>query len=178
MLPRRARLTRPGASGGYRTRAGRPVARPAEGAVELLHEVAAAHNVRLDVVGDPVIVRGDAALLDQLALNLVQNALVHNLPSGGSATVRTLSLGDQGALVVENTGARLDPAVVATLVEPFQRGAGRARDGAHEGAPGGHSGSGLGLAIAGSIVEALGGSLVLTARPDGGLRVEAAFPRA
>jgi len=63
-------------------------------------------------------------------------------------------------------------------VEPFQRGAGRTRDGAHEGAPGGHSGSGLGLAIAGSIVEALGGSLVLTARPDGGLRVEAAFPLA
>ena len=150
----------------------------AEGAVELLHEVAAAHDVRLDVVGDPVIVRGDAALLDQLALNLVQNALVHNLPSGGSATVRTLSLGGQGALVVENTGDRLDPAVVATLVEPFQRGAGRARDGAHGGAPGGHSGSGLGLAIAGSIVDVLGGSLVLTARPDGGLRVEATFPLA
>ncbi|WP_336647764.1 sensor histidine kinase [Microbacterium sp. MMO-10] len=143
----------------------------AEGAVELLHEVAASREVRLDATGDPVIVRGDAALLDQLALNLVQNALVHNLPSGGSATVRTLRLGGQGALVVENTGDRLDPAVVATLVEPFQRGAGRARDGAH-------GGSGLGLAIAGSIVEVLGGSLALTARPDGGLRVEATFPLA
>jgi len=144
----------------------------AEGAVELLHEVAAAHDVRLDAIGDPVIVRGDAALLDQLALNLVQNALVHNLPSGGSATVRTVSLGGQGALVVENTGEQLDPAMVATLVEPFQRGAGRTRDGAH----GAHGGSGLGLAIAGSIVEVLGGSLVLTARPEGGLRVEATFP--
>ncbi|MGO4681870.1 sensor histidine kinase [Microbacterium sp. 2MCAF23] len=143
----------------------------AEGAVELLHEVAASHDVRLDVVGDPVIVHGDAALLDQLALNLVQNALVHNLHSGGSATVRTVSLGGQGALVVENTGEQLDPAVVATLVEPFQRGAGRTRDGAH-------GGSGLGLAIAGSIVEVLGGSLVLTARPEGGLRVEATFPLA
>lgn len=141
----------------------------AEGAVELLHEVAAAHDVRLDAVGDPVMVRGDAALLDQLALNLVQNALVHNLPSGGSATVRTLRLGGQGALVVENTGDRLDPAVVATLVEPFQRGAGRTRDGAH-------GGSGLGLAIAGSIVDVLGGALELTARPEGGLRVEATFP--
>ncbi|MGN7860515.1 sensor histidine kinase [Microbacterium sp. 22303] len=141
----------------------------AEGAVELLHEVAAAHDVRLDAVGDPVMVRGDAALLDQLALNLVQNALVHNLPSGGSATVRTLRLGGQGALVVENTGDRLDPAVVATLVEPFQRGAGRTRDGAH-------GGSGLGLAIAGSIVDVLGGALELTALPAGGLRVEATFP--
>lgn len=141
----------------------------AEGAVELLHEVAASHDVRLDAVGDPVMVRGDAALLDQLALNLVQNALVHNLPSGGSATVRTLRLGGQGALVVENTGDRLDPAVVATLVEPFQRGAGRTRDGAH-------GGSGLGLAIAGSIVDVLGGALELTALPAGGLRVEATFP--
>ena len=141
----------------------------AEGAVELLHEVAAARDVRLDAVGDPVMVRGDAALLDQLALNLVQNALVHNLPSGGSATVRTLRLGGQGALVVENTGDRLDPTVVATLVEPFQRGAGRTRDGAH-------GGSGLGLAIAGSIVDVLGGALELTALPAGGLRVEATFP--
>ncbi|GAB6856079.1 sensor histidine kinase [Microbacterium xylanilyticum] len=143
----------------------------AEGAIELLHEVAAAHDVRLDAVGDPVFVRGDAALLDQLALNLVQNALVHNLPSGGSATVRTVRLGGHGALVVENTGEVLDPARVATLVEPFQRGGGRVRDG-------GHAGSGLGLAIAGSIVEVLGGSLVLTARRGGGLRVEATFPLA
>lgn len=143
----------------------------AEGAVELLHEVAAAHDVRLDAVGDPVFVRGDAALLDQLALNLVQNALVHNLPSGGSATVRTVRLGGHGALVVENTGEVLDPARVATLVEPFQRGGGRVRDG-------GHAGSGLGLAIAGSIVEVLEGSLVLTARREGGLRVEATFPLA
>nr|WP_091738058.1 HAMP domain-containing sensor histidine kinase [Microbacterium azadirachtae] len=143
----------------------------AEGAIELLHEVAAAHDVRIDAVGDPVFVRGDAALLDQLALNLVQNALVHNLPSGGSATVRTVSLGGRGALVVENTGERLDPDLVATLVEPFQRGSGRAREG-------GHGGSGLGLAIAGSIVDVLDGSLVLTARPEGGLRVEASFPLA
>ncbi|WP_439902370.1 sensor histidine kinase [Microbacterium azadirachtae] len=143
----------------------------AEGAIELLHDVAAAHDVRIDAVGDPVFVRGDAALLDQLALNLVQNALVHNLPSGGSATVRTVSLGGRGALVVENTGERLDPDLVATLVEPFQRGSGRAREG-------GHGGSGLGLAIAGSIVDVLDGSLVLTARPEGGLRVEASFPLA
>ena len=141
----------------------------AEGAVELLHDVASEHNVGLDVAGDPVVVAGDAALLDQLALNLVQNALVHNLPSGGEAWVRTVRLGGRGALIVSNTGARVDPALVATLAEPFQRGAARTREGEH-------GGSGLGLAIAHSIVTALDGTLVLTARPDGGLHVEASFP--
>ncbi|MGN8026259.1 sensor histidine kinase [Microbacterium sp. 22242] len=140
----------------------------AEGAVELLHDVAAVHDVRLEAEGDPVVIAGDAALLDQLALNLVQNALVHNLPSGGEATVRTTSRDGRGVLIVENSGAVLDPAAVATLGEPFQRGA-RTREGAH-------SGSGLGLAIAGSIVAALDGSLTLTARRGGGLRVEASFP--
>ncbi|MBS1674551.1 MAG: HAMP domain-containing histidine kinase, partial [Actinobacteria bacterium] len=147
----------------------------AEGAVELLHAPAATRAVTLEIDGDPVVVAGDAGLLDQLALNLVQNAIAHNLPSGGSAQVRTIAVGGRGMLMVENTGAPLDPAVVATLVEPFQRGARHARTDAGDANPGG---SGLGLAIARSIVDALGGTLALTARDEGGLRVEAAFPLA
>jgi light-regulated signal transduction histidine kinase (bacteriophytochrome) len=52
---------------------------------------------------------------------------------------------------------------LATLVEPFQRGSGRARTD--------HGGVGLGLAIVDTIVHAHDGTLTLTARPGGGLCV-------
>ena len=69
-------------------------------------------------------------------------------------------------LTVENTGELLTPQLVATLVEPFQRGTGRIRHG--------HQGAGLGLAIVKSIAQAHDGTLTLTPRADGGLCVTVA----
>ncbi|WP_424937767.1 MULTISPECIES: sensor histidine kinase [Bacteria] len=143
----------------------------AEEAEELLHNLADVHGIRIDIDADPVIVAGDQTLLNQLATNLLQNAIVHNASEGGIAWIRTVADADGGRLVVENTGRPIDPALVATLTEPFQRGAQRTRSD-------GDTGSGLGLAIAASIVEALHGTLSLHARTGGGLRVEASFPLA
>ena len=53
--------------------------------------------------------------------------------------------------------------MVATLVEPFQRGTERVRTD--------DAGVGLGLAIVESITRAHDGTLTLTPRADGGLRV-------
>ena len=72
-------------------------------------------------------------------------------------------------LAVENTGEQLSPRSVATIVEPFQRGTGRIHDG---------HGVGLGLAIVKSITQAHDGTLTLTARPGGGLRVTVQLPAA
>jgi two-component system sensor histidine kinase VanS len=66
-------------------------------------------------------------------------------------------------LTVENTGEKLSPQVVATLVEPFLRGTERAHTD--------HAGVGLGLAIVKSITQAHGGTLTVTPRSAGGLRV-------
>jgi two-component system sensor histidine kinase VanS len=71
-------------------------------------------------------------------------------------------------LTVENTGAKLSPQLVATIVEPFQRGTGRIR--------GGHAGAGLGLAIVKSITQAHDGILTLTPRAAGGLCVTVQLP--
>jgi two-component system sensor histidine kinase VanS len=60
--------------------------------------------------------------------------------------------------------------VVSTLVEPFQRGAERVRTD--------HAGVGLGLAIVKSIAQAHDGTLTLTPRPAGGLRVTVELPAA
>ena len=73
-------------------------------------------------------------------------------------------------LSVENTGEKLAPQLVATLAEPFQRGSNRIRAD--------HAGIGLGLAIVKSITQAHDGTLTLTPRAAGGLRVTVQLPAA
>src|SRR5207247_8615619 len=62
------------------------------------------------------------------------------------------------------------PQLVATLVEPFQRGTRRIRTD--------HAGVGLGLAIVDSITQAHDGTLTLTPPAAGGLRVTVQLPAA
>jgi len=140
----------------------------AEEAEEQLVALAESRGVRLDVAGEFAAVRGSAALIGQLATNLVHNAIVHNVPSDGTVRVRTSRKGDLSVLVVENTGPLVPIEVLPTLVEPFRRAAGRTHTDEH-------AGVGLGLAIVQGIMRAHGGSLVLTSLPAGGLRAEASF---
>ena len=74
------------------------------------------------------------------------------------------------ALTVENTGEKLSPQLVSALDEPFQRGNRRIRAD--------HAGVGLGLAIVKSITQAHDGTLTLTPRAGGGLRVTVQLPAA
>ncbi|WP_302851480.1 sensor histidine kinase KdpD [Actinomadura sp. WMMB 499] len=106
-----------------------------------------------------------------MVANLVQNAIVHNLPAGGTVTVHTGSGHDASVLRVENTGHRIPPELVPTLTEPFQRGTRRVRSDEH-------AGVGLGLAIVHSIVRAHHGTLDLAPRPAGGLRATVRLPAA
>lgn len=135
-----------------------------EQAAETLMPLAEARGVTVRTSGDVAWTTGSDALLLQLASNLLHNGIVHNIPAHGTVDVVTSADGDTVALVVENTGAVIGPERVATLTEPFQRGSERARTGDH-------AGVGLGLAIVRSITEAHGGTLVLAARAEGGLRV-------
>lgn len=142
----------------------------AEEAVETLLPLAESRGVGLEASGDITPTAGSPALIQQVATNLVHNAIVHNLPGGGSVRVDTRTDSGSAILTVENTGPPLSPQVVATLTEPFQRGTGRIS--------GDHAGVGLGLAIVDRIVRAHDGALALTPRPDGGLRVVVRLPAA
>ncbi|MCW2757114.1 MAG: integral rane sensor signal transduction histidine kinase [Nocardioidaceae bacterium] len=140
----------------------------AEEATESLLPLAEKRGVTLETSGDPTPTIGSYTLLLQLTTNLVHNAIVHNLPEHGTVQVTTSRHPTTVELTVENTGEKLSPAVVSTLVEPFQRGTGRIRTD--------HAGVGLGLAIVKSIAEAHDGTVTLTARAAGGLRVTVQLP--
>ncbi|HEU5315599.1 MAG TPA: HAMP domain-containing sensor histidine kinase [Chloroflexota bacterium] len=140
----------------------------AEEATETLLPLAERHGVTVETAGDVTPTVGSHALLLQLATNLVHNAIVHNLPQRGSVWVTTGVQPKGVVLTVENTGEKLTPQVVATLVEPFRRGTERIRSD--------HAGVGLGLAIANSITQAHDGTLTLTPRDSGGLRVTVQLP--
>ena len=142
----------------------------AEEATETLLPLAEKHGMTIEISGDVTPTIGSHALLLQLATNLLQNAIVHNLPEQGNVWITT-SVHPEGALLtVENTGERLTPQLVATLVESFQRGTKRIRTD--------YAGVGLGLAIVKSITRAHDGTLTLTPRAAGGLQVTVQLPAA
>ncbi|MFJ6754528.1 sensor histidine kinase [Streptomyces sp. NPDC091273] len=141
----------------------------AEEAAETLLPLAEQRRITLDVTGGAARTSGSAELLLRMVTNLVQNAVVHNLPADGTVTVHTEAHGDTSVLRVENTGRRLPPQLVPTLTEPFQRGTERVRTDEH-------AGVGLGLAIVHSIVRAHDGTLDLVPRPAGGLLVTVRLP--
>ncbi|KPI23329.1 sensor histidine kinase [Streptomyces sp. NPDC059755] len=141
----------------------------AEEAAETLLPLAEQRRIILDVTGGAARTSGSAELLLRMVTNLVQNAVVHNLPADGTVTVHTEAHGDTSVLRVENTGRRLPPERVPTLTEPFQRGTERVRTDEHPGV-------GLGLAIVHSIVRAHDGTLDLVPLPTGGLLVTVRLP--
>ncbi|XVQ07729.1 sensor histidine kinase [Spirillospora sp. CA-255316] len=142
----------------------------AEEAAETLLPLAEQRQITLDVTGETTQTIGSAALILRMMINLVQNAIVHNLPAGGTVTVHTRPQHDASVLQVENTGHLLPSELVPTLTEPFQRGTQRIHTDQH-------AGVGLGLAIVHSIVRAHDGILDLTPRPTGGLLVTIRLPR-
>jgi two-component system sensor histidine kinase VanS len=142
----------------------------AEEATETLLPLAEKRGVSIETSGDVTPAIGSHALLLQMTTNLVHNAIVHNLPEQGTVRVTTSVHPETVVLAVENTGEKLTPQLVSTLVEPFQRGTRRIRTE--------HAGVGLGLAIVKSITQAHDGTLTLTPRPHGGLRVTVQLPAA
>jgi two-component system, OmpR family, sensor histidine kinase VanS len=142
----------------------------AEEASETLLPLAEKRGLTMETGGDTTPTIGSHALLLQLSTNLVHNAIVHNLPEHGSVWITTSVHPKTVVLTVENTGEKLTAQFAATLAEPFLRGAKRVRTD--------HAGVGLGLAIVKGITQAHDGTLTLTPRAAGGLRVMVQLPAA
>ena len=128
---------------------------------------AEAAGLRVEVTLDPALVDGNPALLEQLARNLVDNAVRYNT-AGGWVHVTTGEAEGQALLRIANSGPVIAPDDVASLFEPFRR-AGQERTGPARGA-------GLGLSIVRSVAAAHGGRV--SARPfrEGGLELTVLLP--
>jgi signal transduction histidine kinase len=111
----------------------------------------------------PAWTRGEPALLERMIANLIDNGIRHN-ESGGYLRVSTRTEGSLVHVVVANSGAQIDPADALTLTQPFRR------------LDRGGGGFGLGLSIVRSVVEAHGGTLLVTAPTSGGLEVHVTLP--
>ncbi len=140
----------------------------AEEATETLLPFAEQRGTTIETSGDITPTLGSPALLMQMTTNLVQNAIVHNLPEQGTVWVTTRAHPKSVVLTVENTGEKLTPQLASTLADPFQRGSNRIRTD--------RAGVGLGLSIVKSITQAHEGTLTLAPRAGGGLCVTVKLP--
>jgi signal transduction histidine kinase len=129
--------------------------------------LAESRGVRLEV-GDfeEAAVRGDPALLRQLLLILLQNAVKYT-PSGGAVRVDVHARGGAPTVVVEDTGMGIAAGELPHVFERFYRG---------EEARGVTEGAGLGLFIARRIITRHGARIDVRSSPAQGTRVTVVFP--
>jgi two-component system sensor histidine kinase VanS len=114
---------------------------------------------------------GDRALLEQLASNLLQNAIRHNLTPGWARVTTGVSGQDASVtLTIENDGTHHSEETAARLSEPFLRGAVRTSE------PGKRRGYGLGLALVSRITTLHDGLLTIVPRAGGGLITTVTLP--
>jgi len=137
------------------------VARRAASALEhRFHE----QSLRLVVHPRPAPVSGDAIRLQQVATNLLTNALKF-VPAGGTVTVSTQHLGGWAELSVRDDGPGIAPADLGRVFDRFYRGE-QVRTG----------GSGIGLAVVSALVQGHGGEVSVTNEPEGGAWFQVRIP--
>ena len=127
-------------------------------------QVASAHPIEFALPDSLPLVRADAAQLERVFSNLIENAIKFSPPASpvrisgaASPSLVTVRVTDQGRGIGKSERAH--------VFEPFFRG---------RGAPG--AGSGLGLAISRGFVEANGGRIVLQTGAGRGTSFAVSFP--
>ncbi|MFG2946056.1 sensor histidine kinase [Streptomyces adustus] len=144
------------------------LAEVAEQAVDQVHAEAEAKGVVIRGERKSAVVQGNGVLLERIALNLVQNAVRYNVPSGGWVEVTTEVAHGQAVLVVSNTGPVVPAYEIDNLFEPFRR--------LRTERTGSDKGVGLGLSIARSVARAHGGHIAAQPREGGGLVMRVTLP--
>jgi signal transduction histidine kinase len=115
-------------------------------------------SVAVNVDGALPAMESDRAMLKQVLLNLLTNAVKYNRP-GGSVAVTAEAQGSALTVRVSDTGPGIAPEEATRVFERFYR----VRD--QEGYA---TGTGLGLAVARRMTEALGGMMGLESQPGVG----------
>ena len=137
-----------------------------------LHDVVASaaahasgeHPIEFQLPGDLPLVRADAAQLERVFSNLIENAVKFS-PSGAPVRISGGASAGRVAVRVADRGSGIPRRYRSQVFEPFFRGRGEAG-----------AGSGLGLAICRGFVEANGGQIVLQTGRDLGTSFTVSFP--
>jgi signal transduction histidine kinase len=141
------------------------LATAAEDALDSVAGVAETSGISVESDLEPAAVQGSRVLLERLVGNLVENAVVHNVPGGW---MRLRSGTDDGHVFLEvaNSGPVLAPDLVPHLFEPFRRADERT----------GSGGVGLGLSIVQSVADAHSADVTAVAPDGGGMVVRVTAP--
>ncbi|HVV95325.1 MAG TPA: sensor histidine kinase KdpD [Hyphomicrobiales bacterium] len=126
-------------------------------ALERTEPVFDGHPTTVDLAPDLPMLTADPVLLEQVLVNLLDNAARHS-PAGTPVTVQAAV--EDGGLVVRvlDRGPGIPPEALERIFEKFYRVRERDRP---------RAGTGLGLAICRGFVEALGGTIAAADRTDG-----------
>lgn len=140
---------------------------------QVLDEIAVAYPARRAELVADVDCRGewDRDRIAQVVSNLVVNALEYSPPETRVRVELGCADPQRVTLAVHNAGPPIEPATIATLFDPFKRGAASATS-----AP--RKGLGLGLFIAREIVRAHGGSIDVRSDAPEGTTFTVSVPRA
>jgi two-component system sensor histidine kinase KdpD len=114
------------------------------------------HSVSVRLPEDLPLVPLDAILIEQVLINLLENAGRHT-PPGTAIRITAEEQGDAVVVAVADTGPGIPPGEEARIFEKFYRGGAA-----------GPGGAGLGLAICRGIVEAHGGRIWAERRGETG----------
>jgi signal transduction histidine kinase len=138
----------------------------ARSAVDLYAHTSRAHELRLHLPETPVVVRCDAARVEQVANNLVSNAIKYS-PDGGRIDVSIERSADRAVLAISDEGVGIAQEELARIFQPFRRGI-RLKDAV--------PGLGLGLATSRRIVERHGGRIEVASSPGCGSTFRVVLP--
>ncbi len=119
-------------------------------------------------------VLGDAKLLRQLVMILLDNA-VKFTPPGGSVSLQVRSIGSRAVITVEDSGVGIAREHLPHVFNRFYR-ADPARQSVATAADG-PSGAGLGLSIARWIADVHGAEIAVESEPEKGTRMTVRFPQ-
>lgn len=133
-----------------------------------MNPLALRHELKLEVnlPEAAVMVEGDADLLGEALINLIDNAVKYTDP-GGRVDVCLTHGSDHAVIKVADTGIGILEQDQDYIFERFYRGEGQAAK---------REGSGLGLSIAGEIIKIHHGLLELCSRPGQGTVVKVKLP--